>query len=159
MVALLGRIWFDRIVPAETRLNSEEPSRYDADVPVPADWPPQAAMPEEAGIEEDEDLYERLRGWGLEVARENQLPPYVVFHNAVLRRTAARRPATLDELEAIRGIGPKKREAYGHPVLAIGGVREAARIRAREVPRDPAPVLVLLRFWVQQRYLPARADR
>jgi ATP-dependent DNA helicase RecQ len=74
---------------------------------------------DETGEEVDEELYERLRAWRLEVARENELSPYVVFHNAVLRSIAAHCPTTLNELEAIKGIGPKKRETYGHAVLAI----------------------------------------
>lgn len=79
----------------------------------------QPTAPEESGIDVDEYLYEGLCDWRLEVARENKLPPYVVFHNTVLRRIAAHRPATLDELEAIKGIGPKKREEYGLAILAV----------------------------------------
>ena len=47
------------------------------------------------------------------------MPPYVVFHNAVLKRVATSCPTTLDELLDIKGIGPTKLERYGSAVLAI----------------------------------------
>jgi superfamily II DNA helicase RecQ len=107
-------------------LPEDAASRDVASDTVPSSSQPSA--PEETGSEVDEDLYERLCDWRLEVARENKLPPYVVFHNTVLRRIAAHRPATLDDLEAIKGIGPKKRQTYGVAVLAVvtGGAAVAA---------------------------------
>jgi superfamily II DNA helicase RecQ len=42
-----------------------------------------------------------------------------VFHNSVLKRIAAVRPSTLDELVDIKGIGPAKRDQYGTTVLEI----------------------------------------
>jgi superfamily II DNA helicase RecQ len=69
--------------------------------------------------EYDEGLFERLRAWRLEVSREIDKPAFVVFHDTVLKRIAARRPETLDELLAIKGIGPSKLEKYGRSVLDI----------------------------------------
>ncbi len=69
--------------------------------------------------EYDEALFQQLRAWRLEVAREIGKPPYVVFHDAALKRIAARRPNTPAELLTIHGIGPRKLEAYGQAVLAI----------------------------------------
>jgi ATP-dependent DNA helicase RecQ len=70
-------------------------------------------------IDYDKVLYERLRTWRLAVAREAGVPPYVVFHNTVLQRIAARRPEGLDELSAIKGIGPRKLEQYGQAILDV----------------------------------------
>jgi ATP-dependent DNA helicase RecQ len=67
----------------------------------------------------DQALFERLRAWRLETAREIEKPPYIVFHDTVLKRIAAAQPVTLDELAAIKGIGPKKLEQYGSAVLAL----------------------------------------
>jgi superfamily II DNA helicase RecQ len=64
-------------------------------------------------------LFERLRAWRLKKAREIEKPPYVIFHDVVLKRIAASRPATPDELIAIKGIGPRKLEQYGPAVLTI----------------------------------------
>jgi hypothetical protein len=47
------------------------------------------------------------------VAREHNLPAYVIFHDATLASIAERAPATLENLQGISGIGTKKLEAYG----------------------------------------------
>lgn len=58
-----------------------------------------------------------LKGWRAEVAREHNLPAYVIFHDATLAAIAERAPATLEDLQGISGIGSKKLEAYGEDVL------------------------------------------
>jgi ATP-dependent DNA helicase RecQ len=67
----------------------------------------------------DEELWQRLRAWRLEQAQAQEVPAFVIFHDATLRRIAALRPADLDELAAIKGIGPSKLEKYGQEVLRI----------------------------------------
>ena len=69
--------------------------------------------------EVDEELWQRLRAWRLEQARSQGVPPYFILHKATLRRIAARRPADLDELASIKGIGPSKLEKYGQEVLSV----------------------------------------
>jgi DNA helicase II / ATP-dependent DNA helicase PcrA len=63
-------------------------------------------------------LGERLRSWRLERARDDGVPPYVVFHDRVLHEIADARPATIGELAQIAGVGPSKLERYGDDVLA-----------------------------------------
>jgi ATP-dependent DNA helicase RecQ len=64
-------------------------------------------------------LFEALRGLRRELAAEAQVPPYVIFHDAVLREMAAARPPSLAELGAISGVGARKLEAYGDAFLAV----------------------------------------
>jgi ATP-dependent DNA helicase RecQ len=73
----------------------------------------------------DPALFERLRTWRLEQARERGLPAYVVFHDATLRRIAAERPRDEAALLAIKGVGPAKVEAYGASLLGLLEVDEA----------------------------------
>ncbi|MCU4673912.1 DNA helicase RecQ [Microbacterium fluvii] len=68
---------------------------------------------------ENRDLFEQLRAWRLEVAREQGVPPYVVFNDATLRALAEARPRSISHLDGITGIGAKKREAYGEAVLEV----------------------------------------
>jgi len=63
--------------------------------------------------------YEALRAWRAEVAREHNLPAYVIFHDATLAAIAQRAPHTLDDLPGISGIGARKLEAYGEAVLRV----------------------------------------
>ncbi|MFJ6651602.1 DNA helicase RecQ [Microbacterium sp. NPDC091313] len=67
---------------------------------------------------DDRDLFEALRAWRAEQAREQGVPAYIVFGDATLRALAAARPSSLAELDGITGIGAKKREAYGDGILA-----------------------------------------
>ena len=62
-------------------------------------------------------LFDALRELRRTLAAEQQVPPYVVFHDAVLREMAARRPASLSELGTIPGVGEKKLAAYGEAFL------------------------------------------
>ncbi len=63
--------------------------------------------------------YEALRAWRAEVAREHNLPAYVIFHDATLATIAQRAPRSAQDLQGISGIGAKKLEAYGDEVLRV----------------------------------------
>jgi len=67
----------------------------------------------------DRPLFDALRSWRAETAREQGVPAYIVFGDATLRALAEHRPSSMRELEGITGIGAKKREAYGEGVLAV----------------------------------------
>ena len=60
-----------------------------------------------------------LKAWRTEVAKEHNLPAYVVFADATLAGIAERNPQTLDDLHGVSGIGVKKLEAYGEAVLKV----------------------------------------
>jgi ATP-dependent DNA helicase RecQ len=64
-------------------------------------------------------LFGELKAWRAEVAREHGLPAYVIFHDATLAEMARERPATLDELAGISGVGAKKLQAYGQEILRV----------------------------------------
>ncbi|MFM8769852.1 MAG: RQC domain-containing protein, partial [Rubrivivax sp.] len=64
-------------------------------------------------------LFAELKAWRAEVAREHSLPAYVIFHDATLAEMARERPATLDELAGISGVGAKKLQAYGQEILRV----------------------------------------
>jgi ATP-dependent DNA helicase RecQ len=66
-----------------------------------------------------EPLLARLKAWRTEQAREQSVPPYVVFHDSTLSAIAAARPRDLDALSAIAGIGAKKLERYGPALLQL----------------------------------------
>ena len=65
------------------------------------------------------DCLAALKAWRAEVAREHNLPAYVIFHDATLRAIAERQPAQLSDLDGISGLGTKKLQAYGEEVLRV----------------------------------------
>ena len=70
----------------------------------------------------DQPVFEALRELRTRLAREQNVPPYVIFHDSTLRQIAARRPADAGELAGIAGIGGGKLARYGALVLdAIAG--------------------------------------
>jgi len=69
--------------------------------------------------------FERLRELRRELAQEQGVPPYVIFHDVTLEAIAAEAPATLDELAGLPGIGEKKLERYGERVLRVLHEEEA----------------------------------
>jgi ATP-dependent DNA helicase RecQ len=62
-----------------------------------------------------EALRERRRG----LARDQGVPPYVIFHDATLREMAQLKPRTLADLSNISGVGTRKLDTYGAAFLAV----------------------------------------
>ena len=60
-----------------------------------------------------------LKAWRSDIAREHNLPAYVIFHDATLAAIAALAPTSHSELQGISGIGAKKLDAYGSEVLRV----------------------------------------
>ncbi len=69
--------------------------------------------------EMDQGLYQALRSWRLEIAREHRVPAYTIFHDATLEEIARRKPRSTDELRSIPGIGAAKLERYGGTLLQL----------------------------------------
>jgi ATP-dependent DNA helicase RecQ len=64
-------------------------------------------------------LFDKLRWWRVETARKHNVPAYVIFHDATMREIAKAKPASLDDLRGVSGVGEKKLETYGAEILAL----------------------------------------
>jgi ATP-dependent DNA helicase RecQ len=83
-----------------------------------------SALPVDVVLSEaGEARFAALREWRAALAREHNLPAYVVFHDATLLQMAQRSPDSLDALAGISGVGAKKLHAYGGEILRV--LREA----------------------------------
>ncbi|MEQ8264926.1 DNA helicase RecQ [Pseudohaliea sp.] len=67
----------------------------------------------------DPALWEALRSCRKALAREQGVPPYVIFHDRTLQALALEQPRDLDAFGAISGVGERKREKYGPAFLAV----------------------------------------
>ncbi|GIF14633.1 DNA helicase RecQ [Actinoplanes teichomyceticus] len=98
-----------REIPAQrSRSGSSSPRAARTAAAVPADFPAEA-----------EPLFERLRAWRASVAKEQGVPPYVIFHDKTLRAVAALAPSSSDQLGTVSGVGQSKLTRFGDDVLAV----------------------------------------
>jgi ATP-dependent DNA helicase RecQ len=91
-------------VPPPPRARREKVSRNSAP----------AALPDA-----DRGLFEALRGKRMEIARAQNVPPYVIFHDRTLIELAAARPASRAEMAGVPGVGEAKLGRYGPAFLAV----------------------------------------
>ncbi|MGE5622712.1 MAG: DNA helicase RecQ [Bacillota bacterium] len=67
----------------------------------------------------EQAIFDKLRWWRVETARKHNVPAYVIFHDATMREIAKIKPASLDELRSISGVGEKKLETYGEEIVSL----------------------------------------
>jgi ATP-dependent DNA helicase RecQ len=102
--------------------------------------------------EEEEALWESLRGCRRDRAREQNVPPYVIFADATLREMVRYRPRDSSELSRIAGVGAVKLERYGEEFLRVLAEHEAEHERPADLlplPETPlrAPASPAGRTW------------
>jgi len=71
-----------------------------------------------AGANED-PLWQALKAKRMELAREQGVPPYVIFHDSTLIEMLNRKPQTLDEMGQVSGVGQSKLAKYGDDFLRV----------------------------------------
>jgi DNA helicase-2/ATP-dependent DNA helicase PcrA len=81
--------------------------------------PPRARPDRSPAAEEGGPLFEALKAWRRDRARDGAVPAYVVFADRTLAEIARVRPAGPAELLGVHGVGPSKIARYGEEVLAL----------------------------------------
>ncbi|WP_040844897.1 DNA helicase RecQ [Thiorhodococcus drewsii] len=84
------------------------------------------------------ELWESLRSHRRELAREQNVPAYVIFNDATLRELLTYRPRDLDEMSCISGVGQAKLEHFGTGFLQVLADHEVRHGRPSAVPRLPS---------------------
>ena len=67
----------------------------------------------------DSELLDFLRQWRRDVAKAQGAPAFVVMHDTTLENLARAKPASMDALLLVSGIGEKKAEIYGEQILGV----------------------------------------
>jgi ATP-dependent DNA helicase RecQ len=103
----------------------------------------QTVVGRRAGSEADEpfldELHEYLREWRRAMSKEKGVPAYIVLHDSSLEEICRRQPKVFAELLQIPGIGERKAETYGQPILdALEKFRQGARAGGVERKAKPA---------------------
>lgn len=68
---------------------------------------------------EDEALFQNLRAHRLELAGEQKVPPFVIFHDTTLLEMAKTKPRTISEFSQLSGVGKTKLERYAGSFLEV----------------------------------------
>lgn len=76
--------------------------------------------------EMDDGLFLALKALRMELAKAQNIPPYVIFHDKTLRELASVKPNAREELAHINGVGEKKIDRYGELFLNVIRSFEAA---------------------------------
>ena len=103
-------------------LRGAQTVRFRRDAHSPTQHSPKPDRKAAAAIElepEARAIWEALRVWRLGEARRQQLPPYVIFHDATLIEVARRRPISLSSLATVPGVGAGKLDRYGAAIIEI----------------------------------------
>lgn len=77
------------------------------------------AMNQKGGTGADEALFALLKDLCKQIAKQKNLPPYVIFQEVSLEEMAIQYPITLDELTRITGVGPGKAQKFGKPFIEL----------------------------------------
>lgn len=67
----------------------------------------------------EQELWERLRDWRANTAKEHGVPAYVIFHDTTFRELVRLCPQSEDELRQVTGVGVRKLERYGDDLMEI----------------------------------------
>jgi len=96
-------------------------------------------LPPSAVGTEAEDLREYLRDWRRAMAKEKNVPAYIVLHDSSLEEICRRQPNLYADLLEIPGIGERKAEIYGQPILdALDKFRQGERAAGAQRKTKPA---------------------
>jgi DNA helicase-2/ATP-dependent DNA helicase PcrA len=77
------------------------------------------AAPATRPRDDESPLFAALRSWRSKRARADDVPAYVVAHDATLAAIADARPGSLAALRRVKGMGPAKLERYGTEILEV----------------------------------------
>ncbi len=108
-----------RLTPKSAEiLKEKQPVMLRREAPRKASRTASASSPQNADLDPiAQPRFDALRALRTRLAREQSVPPYVIFHDRTLRDIAIHHPTTLAELAEIGGIGSSKLERYGEAVL------------------------------------------
>jgi ATP-dependent DNA helicase RecQ len=73
----------------------------------------------ELETEEENNLFQKLKAKRLEIAREKQVPPYLIFHDKTLVEMVKLMPKSLAEMVNVSGVGEAKIKQYGKVFLEV----------------------------------------
>jgi translin len=82
--------------------------------------PPATETRPETPLDSGEQVvYTALAAWRTRKANEENLAPFIIAHNSMLKQIVKLRPGTIKELNAIKGFGERRISKYGKEIIAV----------------------------------------
>ena len=106
------------LIEAEGAISLQVRDAHD-EIPLPLPSVPVVLHSAPASVPADGDLFAKLVGLRKQLASEQGVPPYVIFHDKTLREMIEKAPADLQALGQVDGVGRVKLERYGSRFLAL----------------------------------------
>ena len=78
-----------------------------------------SSFPTPVSLPYEVNIMARLKDWRAKLAREYNLPAYIIMHDKTIIEIIENNPSTIEELGRVKGIGPAKLEKYGNEILRI----------------------------------------
>lgn len=108
-------------------LRGEQKLMLRKDLLTPKTEPHQSTKKQSVNVRNAE-LWEALRAKRKELAELQDVPPYVIFHDATLMAMMEAKPTNLRQLGQLSGVGARKLELYGEQFLAVlGGAADSGK--------------------------------
>jgi ATP-dependent DNA helicase RecQ len=95
-------------------------------------------------------LWEALRTLRRQLAQEQDVPPYVIFHDATLMEMVLYRPLTGEQMRRLSGVGERKLELYGQPFLELIAEFQDEPSRSQQVQAEESLLLYRSGMTVEQ---------
>ncbi len=95
------------------------PAFRDATLAVPRVGASKDARSGDSSAIQKSELFERLREWRRDIAKEQSIPAFTVLHDVTIEDICRKRPRSLAALLNVHGIGERKAEKYGDQILQI----------------------------------------
>lgn len=104
---------FDRLLKQQSYELASQTEEYEETVDEQGD----KAQKDEQPM--DTELFELLKLWRRERAKRDDVAPFIVAHDSLLKLLSIKKPANRKKLMSIKGMGPKKAETYGDEILEV----------------------------------------
>jgi ATP-dependent DNA helicase RecQ len=121
-------------------LKGQERLEFRQDTAVKAERKQRAVQTELKGV--DAEIFVALRTLRAEIAREQNVPAFVIFHDSTLRQMAVDKPRSLATFAKLSGVGKQKLSSYGQAFVdVILQLAPASELEPEQAIKQRVPVV------------------
>ncbi|MDR1976933.1 MAG: DNA helicase RecQ [Campylobacteraceae bacterium] len=108
-----------KLTPKAISVLKDKNAKVELRKDIPKTKKPGAKEKREFASDKDSELFKKLKALRLELAKQENMPPYIIFHDKTLMEMASREPKTMSDMGKISGVGEHKLKTYGEAFLRV----------------------------------------